>query len=227
MEEYRRRVNLPFTCLVRLDRVDDEQARLLAEAGCSLVLAAIESGDEWIRREVLGRKMTDEQIIAGAGALHRRGIKLCIENMMGVPGESLEDALKTLALNVRCDADMAITTLFTPFPNLELTRRAMAEGIFTGDVSDLPRNMTSRSVLNLPDKAEIERLQKLLPMLVDLPWARWGVRFLVKLPLHPLYAILKNAWVSVKAYRMLKFRPSLRAHAEIAWRGLRYILQDR
>ena len=46
VEEYRRRVNLPFTCLLRLDRVDDEQARLLSEAGCSLVLAAIESGDE-------------------------------------------------------------------------------------------------------------------------------------------------------------------------------------
>ena len=64
---------------------------------------------------------------------------------------------------------MAITTLFTPFPNLELTRRAMAEGFFTGDVSELPHNMTSRSVLKLPDKAAIERLQKLLPVLVNLP----------------------------------------------------------
>ena len=122
---------------------------------------------------------------------------------------------------------MAITTLFTPFPNLELTRRAMAEGFFTGDVSELPHNMTSRSVLKLPDKAAIERLQKLLPVPLICPGAQPWARSLVKLPLHPVYSVLKNAWVSVKAYRMLKFRPSLRAHVQIAWRGLRYIFQDR
>lgn len=225
--EYRRRIGLPFTCFVRLDRMDDDQARLLKEAGCSHIFAAIESGDERIRLEIMGRRMTDEEIVSGADALHRHGIKVYIQNMMGVPGETLEDALKTLELNVRVGADLAITSLFTPFPNLELTKRAIEEGYFSGDVKQLPHNMTSRSVLKLADKSEIERLQKLFPMLMDVPWLRRHVRFLVKLPLHPIYSWIRNAWMSVKIYRELAFSPSLREHLEMIRRGLKYIFQDR
>ena len=226
-EEYRRRVNLPFICFLRLDRLDDEQARLLAESGCKVVLAAIESGDDRIRREILGRKMSDEQILTGCEILHRHGLKVLIQNMMGVPGESLEHAIKTLDLNCQCRADLAITSLFAPFPNLELTRRAMAEGYYTGNLKEMPHNMTSRSVLRLPDRREIENLQKLLPVLVDLPWLKRHVRTLVKLPLHPLYHSLRNAWMSVKSYRSLAFRPTLHEHLTFLRLGLKYILRDR
>ncbi len=225
--EYQRRVDLPFTCFLRLDRMDDEQASMLNEAGCRWVFAAIEAGSERVRREVLGRGMSDDQIVAGAEALHRYGIQIYVQNMMGAPGESFEEALQTLRLNVRVKADLGITSLFAPFPNLDLTARAIEEGFFSGDNAELPHNMTARSVLKLEDKAEIERLQKLFPVLLDIPFLRRHVRFLVKVPLHPLYSILRNAWMSIKVYRELLFTPTLRERVDILRMGLRYVFWDR
>jgi len=227
VELYRSQINLPFACILRLDRVDEDQARLLAEAGCRVALAAIESGSERVRREVMGRRMSNEQILQGCEHLHRHGIKIYTQNMLGVPGETLEEALATVDLNLRARADLAITSLFTPFPSLALTQRAIAEGYYSGDVRELPHNMTSRSVLNLPDKMKIEKLQKLLPALVDLPVLRRYVHWLLKLPLHPLYSSLRNAWMAVKIYRDLGFRPNFHEHLEILRRGIKYIVWDR
>ena len=227
VELYRREVNLPFSCILRLDQVDDDQARLLGEAGCRVALAAIEAGSERVRLEVMGRRMTNEQILQGCENLHRHGIKIYSQNMMGAPGETLAEALATVDLNIRGRADLAITSLFTPFPNLALTQRAIAEGYYSGDVRELPHNMTSRSVLDLPDKEKIEKLQKLLPLLVGLPFLRRWAPWLLKLPLHPLYSSLRNAWMAVKTYRDLSFRPNWREHLEIIRRGIRYIIWDR
>jgi len=227
VELYRREINLPFGCILRLDQVDEDQARLLAEAGCRFAVAAIESGSERVRREVMGRRMTDEQILQGCENLHRYGIKLYSQNMLGAPGETLEEALATVDLNIRARADLAITSLFTPFPRLALTQRAIAEGYYSGDVRELPHNMTSRSVLKLPDKAKIEKLQKLAPALVAFPFLRRYVQWLLKLPLHPVYSSLRNAWMSVKTYRDLGFRPNFREHLEIIRRGIKYIVWDR
>jgi len=227
VELYLSQVHLPFFCFLRLDQVDEDQARLLAEAGCIGTLAAIESGAERVRREVMGRQMSNEQILQSCEHLHRYGIKIYTQNMLGVPGESLEEALATVDLNIRARADLAITSLFTPFPRLALTRRAIAEGYYSGDVRELPYNMTSRSVLKLPDKAKIEKLQKLAPALVAFPFLRRYVHWLLKLPLHPLYSLLRNAWMSVKTYRDLGFRPNFREHLEIICRGIKYIVWDR
>ncbi len=64
-------------------------------------------------------------------------------------------------------------------------------------------------------------------MLLDVPLLRRHVRLLVKLPLHPLYSILRNAWMSIKVYRELLFTPTLRERVDILRMGLRYVFWDR
>ncbi len=62
---YRRRVGLPFMCKLRPERATRRIVRALLDANCTAVGVGIESGSERVRRQVLGRPVSDADILAG------------------------------------------------------------------------------------------------------------------------------------------------------------------
>jgi len=65
-----------------------------------------------------------------ADILKRAGIEFQTTNMMGLPGERLEDAVKTIKFNVEIGADVAWTSLYQPYPGTELGRAHWKWGLF-------------------------------------------------------------------------------------------------
>ena len=91
---YRERVKLPFICHIRADLLTREIAIRLKEAGCHSVDFGVESGDELLRAEILGKPISDEQLYQAAQYLHEVNIPFRTTNMFGLPGESFSQALK-------------------------------------------------------------------------------------------------------------------------------------
>lgn len=91
--------NMPFMCQTRIDRVDAEIMEALQEAGCHQINLAIESGNAGIRNNVLLKNFTDEQIRAVFGLARKYGIKTQSFNMIGIPGETLENVFETININ--------------------------------------------------------------------------------------------------------------------------------
>ncbi len=63
LPRYGEEIGLPFICNVRCDLTDEEEARLLSEAGCIRVATGIENEDDELRRKILAKSMSTEQII--------------------------------------------------------------------------------------------------------------------------------------------------------------------
>ncbi len=99
LDKYRREIALPFCCQMRVELVDTELARLLSEAGCHMVSVGIESGSPRVRKEILGRLMSNERIVRACAILKDSGIEVNAYNMVGIPGETFEEALETVRLN--------------------------------------------------------------------------------------------------------------------------------
>ena len=176
LEEFANRypleVGLPFYCHLRLDLLSEQRVRLLAKAGCHSVNVGIEAGDERIRRELLGRSMSDDQIVSACRLLRRNGIKILANNMLGLPGSSFEDDLKTLRLNQQCRCDYSLAMLWQPYPGTRLAEYAQRRGFYKGDYSDLDFTYYGRSHLHFGSETErtrIENLQKLFAVAVALP----------------------------------------------------------
>ncbi|MBP6875410.1 MAG: B12-binding domain-containing radical SAM protein [Candidatus Eisenbacteria bacterium] len=157
---YARRVGLPYSCNFRLDNCSPEVADLLAASGCRLAYVGIESGDEAIRR-LFGRRMSDETIRTAMRMLNERGIRTITENMIGAPGESFEQAFRTLAINMEVRPTLGNCSIFTPYPGLPLTRYAIQHGYFAGDFSTLGSNYYHRSVLTFSSDRERDRIMNL------------------------------------------------------------------
>jgi radical SAM superfamily enzyme YgiQ (UPF0313 family) len=108
----KRRVS--FNCIVRLGHIDAGLARLLKSAGCFMVNAGIESGDQAILDKhkcglTLETIRNDIALIAGAG-LYVKGLF-----MMGFPGETTESIAKTRDFALSLALSAANITAFTPF----------------------------------------------------------------------------------------------------------------
>nr|MDA8098733.1 radical SAM protein [Nitrospiraceae bacterium] len=131
-EVYPREVGLPFSCHIRADRATDEVIGALARAKCTNVSFGIETGGAERREVLLHKEVSDRQIAACAALLRKHGIRFRTLNMLGLPGESLADAFRTVDLNARIDADYPWCSLFQPLPGTELWDRCIAENLFEG-----------------------------------------------------------------------------------------------
>ena len=133
---YKKEINLPFACDHRADLATPEFLSLLKDAGCDFIYFGVETGDEDLRADVLSRYMTNEQIKATFTECHKLGIRTLAFNIVGLPYETPEKALKTIKLNAEIRADKMIPNIFTPYPYTTTYEISLKEGFIPGPMVD-------------------------------------------------------------------------------------------
>lgn len=191
---WKKEVRMPFHCNMRTDMIDEEVACLLKEGGCISVAIGVESGNQRVRNYIFMKETTEESIHNACEILKKKGIKIITYNIIGAPGERYEDVWDTLHVNQRIKADYASVSLFQPYPGTYIYNNAIKEGILNPedaeDVDKFPLTFhDSLPVKNLHRK-ELINLQKIFNIGVWFPWTEGIIRFLVKLPVNPLFYLI-------------------------------------
>ena len=179
---YRRRVGLPVFCKLRPERATDRVVRLLCEIGCTGVGVGIESGSERVRREILSRPASDEDILGGCRRLKAAGIRIMSFSMLGIPSASFEEELRTVALNVACGVDLAAATILQPYPGTAIATWAEQHGYFDGNYDRLGYSYFDASPFAYPTaqaRNRITNLQRLFSYAVEFPEVRRHIRWLI------------------------------------------------
>lgn len=179
---YAERVGVPYCAHVRAEMVTDEAAEWLARSGCRAVNLGIEAGDPRVRRELLDRPMSDEEIIAACDRLHAVGVKVVAPNIIGIPGTTLEEDLATIRLNQRARPDHPSVSIFQPYPGTRLAELAQAQGEFDGAFDGVPESFYDDSVVGVPHRDQLRTLYLLFHLLVVLRVPEPAIRQLVRLP---------------------------------------------
>lgn len=133
---YKKEIGLPFACDHRADLATPEILKLLREAGCNFIYFGVETGDEDLRKNVLSRYMTDEQIKRAFAECRRLGIKTLAFNIVGLPFETPEKALKTIKLNAEINPNRIVPNIFTPYPYTKMYEISLKEGFIPGPMLD-------------------------------------------------------------------------------------------
>ena len=190
---YRRRVSVPVFCKLRPERATERVVRLLVELGCTGVGIGIESGSERVRAEVLCRPARDADILAGCRRLKAAGIRIMSFSMLGIPGTTLEDELRTVALNVACGVDLAAATILQPYPGTAIAAWAEANGHFDGNYDRLGYSYFDPSPFRFPStraRDRVTNLQRLFSYAVEFPEVRRHIRWLIEREPNRLYHFL-------------------------------------
>lgn len=171
LNRYRSEVRLPFSCLIRADLTTEKLVKAMKDAGCYIAYFGIESGDDTIRNEVLGKQISEAQIRETASLLHGYGIKIGTFNMVGMPGESFDQAWKTVEINQQIRSDQPWCSIIQPYPGTELEVKAKKMGLLDPDygVDQLQQSYFNNTVIRNPDADALVALQKLFYLAVKWP----------------------------------------------------------
>jgi anaerobic magnesium-protoporphyrin IX monomethyl ester cyclase len=151
-EAYAGRFDFPFWINTRVERVldDEELVEALARAHCSGVRIGLESGNERLRKDILKRGMSNDDIRRAVRLLRRRGLHVSTCNMIGIPGETPQMIDETIQLNRELAPDSLQFSVFYPYPMTELHDVAVKQGLVQPDHA-VTGYYERESVLALPD----------------------------------------------------------------------------
>jgi anaerobic magnesium-protoporphyrin IX monomethyl ester cyclase len=127
------------------------------ECGFRFVNIGLESGSERLRREVLKRNYSNEDIIDAVMSAKRHGLEVGIYNLIGIPGETRGDFRETVKVTRACQPDWFLLSVFFPYPGTVLHERCDDMGLLEAGVSHgLERR---KPHLNLPEfsKRQVRR----------------------------------------------------------------------
>lgn len=161
LDVYYNFVELPFHAIVRLDQLDGEIVKDMKRAGLVSVRAAVESGNDYVRTEVLGRKMTKERMRESCEILRRHGIKFMLQNILGLPQCGLKEDLETLEFNRELRPTYAWASIYQPYPKTKLGDASGAQ------LDSIKPSFYEDSVLDIRDKKERTELRKNFGMLAS------------------------------------------------------------
>jgi len=169
--KYKKEVGVPFHCNIRIESATDERIKLFKTAGCTSLTFAIESASEKIRKELLNRDMTDEQIFKGIEILRKYKIPFRTEQMLGLPTTTTKDDLELLKLNCKIKPLVAWTSIFSPIRGTPLAEFCVKNGYYDGKNDDIADTLFSHSVLNFSEKRkkQIAILNRVFIVLTHLP----------------------------------------------------------
>ncbi|MGO9786504.1 MAG: B12-binding domain-containing radical SAM protein [Stellaceae bacterium] len=150
-QKWKDEVGVPFHCQIRLELtrndIGSKRLDLFAQAGCSGITLAIESGNAFLRDYVLFRHMPDELIVEGCRKILDRGMTLRTEQILAVPFSDVFTDLATLDLNNRINPTMAWTSILAPYAGTNMGKIASNFGFYGGNNDDLSETFFDRSIL--------------------------------------------------------------------------------
>ncbi len=130
---YKRDVGIPFTCSSSIEMMVPRVAKALQAAGCRGVAIGVETGNEQLRSRIHKKTVTNDDVRRAAALIHAHGMEITAFCMIANPGETLEDALGTIALMREIKADHVRCNIAVPLPHTEFETGSIAAGLLDPD----------------------------------------------------------------------------------------------
>lgn len=171
-ESWQLEINLPYWINATAETINRENLSKLKETGCCGIAMGIESGSEWLRRNVLKRRTTDESIEKAFKLIHQFGIRTTANNMIGFPGEYEEDIFETIKLNRRIQPKSCSLSFVAPYVGTAIHVLAKRLGYLTmwdkSGFKDMVKNISIRrgSSIRNPHISQ-ERLMRIFYEFMD------------------------------------------------------------
>lgn len=169
-EKYHERINVPFTIMVNAKNVTSEKVNLLKKMNCASVTIGIETGNEKLRKEVLKRKETTDDIIRAVGLFNKAGIRTSSFNMLGIPFENKNTIMETIELNKKSKVLYPNSGFFFPLEGTELRKIAIDNGFFDEDSKAVFYNDRPSLRFDEISSEELIKLRERFVLYVKMPY---------------------------------------------------------
>lgn len=145
---YKRKVNLPYAMLTHPSFLSLPIAKTLKKSGCYFLLFGIQSASEKIRREILNRFETNEQIKLAADNCHQAGLKFSVDHIFNIPSEGIEEYKQAVSFYYNLHPSVINAYWLQYFPKTKIIDFALKyKMIKKSDVSKIEHGLTNTSLV--------------------------------------------------------------------------------
>ena len=130
-----KKLKFSFYVSSRVNSVDYELLREMKKAGCWAILFGAESGVQK-NLNTMRKGINLDQTRAAVKAAKKAGLKVYTPFIIGIPGETYEEALQTIEFAIELDPHYANFHSMTPFPGTELYENIEQYGTMSMDTDD-------------------------------------------------------------------------------------------
>lgn len=155
-KEYPKNFSTPFEVFARSDCLDEETMDALKAASCISIFIGLDSGNDYIRNEVLNKYQSNEQLLRVTEYMKTIGIQPIISNIVGLPYETMEMHQDTVRINQQIYKDFVAFSpsygaapkiwVFDPWPGSRLFDLCKKEGW----LEEKEHKVYRQSCLNMP-----------------------------------------------------------------------------
>jgi len=127
------------------------------KANISYLHIGLESGSERIRRQILRRSYSNEDVINAVALARKHGLRVGLFVMIGLPSETMADFWQTVKIARSCSPDWNLVSIFFPYPGTDAYLLCNDEGWLRTPVdTEMERK---KCVLDLPGftKKQVEK----------------------------------------------------------------------
>jgi len=122
-----RGIDIPWTCLVRMDHMNENVLHAMARSGCWQVDYGIESGNQQLLNRI-EKGLTLEMARKVTRMTRRTGIGVRGFFMLGLPGETEKTMRETIDFAKELDLTAVVFHITTPFPGTRLFDMVLESG---------------------------------------------------------------------------------------------------
>jgi anaerobic magnesium-protoporphyrin IX monomethyl ester cyclase len=151
---------LTFSCITRLDVIDQPILENLKSAGCSMILFGVESGNDEILKRI-DKKMTRDLIRKQTALVNATGIPWLGFFIMGYPGETKEQILQTLSFMKELDPTYAEINIFNPLPGTKIWNELEDQNLVSSDLDFSKHSQSSTENFFLRNDLSREKFKEL------------------------------------------------------------------
>ncbi len=167
--EYKKICNIPFVVNAHVKMFDEELTADLKSANCIVVKFGVESGSERIRRTILNRHMTNDEIIKAIRIVNEAGMHSSVFIIIGFPHETKENLFETIHLLSEARPGRFRWTFFFPYPGTKAHQISLEGGFINQKKMNLLKNFTDGSCLEFGDKQNLllKKIGLIMPWFVN------------------------------------------------------------
>jgi radical SAM superfamily enzyme YgiQ (UPF0313 family) len=126
--------SIKWSCNTRIDLVSKESLRRALESGCDKITFGIESCSSEVL-QTIGKNFNVDQVKNIVKFAREIGIRVKLNFIFGLPGQSKEEVLRVLKLIEEAKPSEVMMTQLTPYPGTEIVKNPLKYGVEFADIN--------------------------------------------------------------------------------------------
>ncbi len=215
-ERYPKAVGIPFNALVRVDSINEWMAERLKAAGCVSLNISIDAANREVRKRIVHKNFSNEEIIENFHLLRRYGINVFNNMILGLPPTEpglahtiIQDDKDAIDMEIAAGVRFSSRSILMPYPGTEIGKYCEERGYFVMDVDKFGESLLERSPLNCFSEEQHDVMKNILYLSGLAVWQPWLAPFIKKYAVHWRNRFAKKLYLSiyyvVKVYTLKKY----------------------